>query len=58
VAAFLGACGAGTTGPCVTAADQAEAPPETPVREGAPTFERFLAEIRSPAFRKKPEEEH
>jgi hypothetical protein len=34
-------------------ADQPDQPPETPVREGAPTFERFLAEIRSPQFRKK-----
>jgi hypothetical protein len=38
-------------------ADQPDRPPETPVREGAPTFERFLAEIRSPQFRKKSADE-
>jgi hypothetical protein len=38
-------------------AQQPDETPETPVREGAPTFERFLAEIRSPQFRKKPPEE-
>jgi hypothetical protein len=38
-------------------AEQPDAPPETPVREGAPTFDRFLAEIRSPAFRRLPHEE-
>ena len=37
-------------------AEQAEEP-EAPVREGAPTFDRFLAEIRNPAFRRKPVEE-
>ena len=30
---------------------------QTPIREGAPTFAKFLAEIRSKAFRKKPEAE-
>jgi hypothetical protein len=30
---------------------------ETPVREGAPTFARFLAEIRSPQFRRKSADE-
>ncbi len=38
-------------------AEQADVPPETPVREGAPTFEAFLAEIRSPRFRRKPADE-
>jgi hypothetical protein len=38
-------------------AGQPDEPPETPVREGAPTFDRFLAEIRSPAFRRLPHEE-
>jgi hypothetical protein len=38
-------------------ATQPDEQPETPVREGAPTFERFLAEIRSPQFRKKSAEE-
>lgn len=28
--------------------------PETPIRDGAPTFARFLAEIRSKPFRRKP----
>ncbi len=38
----------------ITALAQApDETPETPLREGAPTFERFLAEIRSPQFRKK-----
>ncbi len=31
--------------------------PETPIREGAPTFARFLAEIRSPQFRRKSADE-
>jgi hypothetical protein len=35
-------------------AAQPDEPPETPVREGAPTFDRFLAEIRSPAFCRRP----
>jgi hypothetical protein len=38
-------------------ATQPEEPPATPVREGAPTFDLFLAEIRSPQFRRKPPEE-
>ena len=31
-------------------ASQADEPSETPIRDGAPTFERFLAEIRAKAF--------
>jgi hypothetical protein len=38
-------------------AEQPDELSETPVREGAPTFDRFLAEIRSPAFRRKPVED-
>jgi hypothetical protein len=38
-------------------AEQPDEPPETPVREGAPTFDRFLADIRSPAFRRLSHEE-
>jgi hypothetical protein len=38
-------------------ATQPDEPPETPVREGAPTFDRFLAEIRGRYFRRKPREE-
>jgi hypothetical protein len=41
----------------VSLAEQPEEAPETPPRKGAPTFERFLATIRSRAFsRKSPEE--
>ncbi len=35
-------------------AQQPDPQPEQPIREGAPTFERFLEEIRSKGFRKKP----
>src|SRR4051794_1909384 len=39
-------------------AEQTEdAEPETPVREGAPTFARFLAEIHSKPFRRRPRAE-
>jgi hypothetical protein len=39
-------------------ANQSDEEPETPIREGAPTFERFLAEIRSkPFFKTKTPEE-
>jgi hypothetical protein len=38
-------------------AEQPDEPPETPVREGAPTFDCFLADIRSPAFRRLSHEE-
>jgi hypothetical protein len=38
-------------------AEQADEAPETPIREGAPTFDRFLAEIKSKPFRRKPREE-
>lgn len=34
-----------------------EEPPGHPVREGAPTFQKFLREIRSTAFHKKPRDE-
>lgn len=40
-----------------TLAEQWERPPEKPIREGAPTFEKYLAEIQSKPFRKKPKEE-
>jgi hypothetical protein len=40
-----------------TLAARPDEPPTTPVRPGAPTFQRFLAEIRSWRFRKKTEEE-
>jgi hypothetical protein len=36
---------------------QPDEPSETPVREGVPTFDRFLAEIRSHRFERKPAEE-
>jgi hypothetical protein len=38
-------------------AEQPDQPPQAPIREGAPTFERFLAEVRRWAFRKKTREE-
>jgi hypothetical protein len=38
-------------------ATQQDEQPEQPVREGAPTFDEFLREIRSQAFRRKPKEE-
>jgi hypothetical protein len=38
-------------------ATQPDEQPATPVRQGAPTFARFLSEIRTPAFRRKPHEE-
>jgi hypothetical protein len=38
-------------------AEQPDPPPEKPVREGAPTFDAFLRDIRSPLFRKKPKDE-
>jgi hypothetical protein len=40
-----------------TLVNQPDEPPETPPRDGAPTFERFLATIRSWAFRHKSKEE-
>lgn len=36
---------------------QPDEPPKVPIREGAPTFARFLEEIRSKSFRRKPFEE-
>src|SRR5438045_131708 len=36
---------------------QPDQPPEAPVREGAPTVERFLAELRGWQFRRKSKEE-
>ncbi len=36
---------------------QPDEPPATPVREGVPTFERFLAEMRSRSFRHRSQEE-
>jgi hypothetical protein len=36
---------------------QTDETPETPIRDGAPTFARFLAEIRGRQFRRKPREE-
>jgi len=36
---------------------QKDPEPQTPIREGAATFDRFLAQIQNPAFRKKPAEE-
>ncbi len=41
----------------VALAVQGDPEPETPIREGAPTFEKFIAEIRSPEFRQKPKED-
>jgi hypothetical protein len=41
----------------VTLAQRSEPPDEKPVREGALSYEKFLAEIRSKPFRKKPSEE-
>jgi hypothetical protein len=38
-------------------AQQPDEQPETPIREGAPTFEGFLAELRTPQFRRKSTEE-
>jgi BRCA1 C Terminus (BRCT) domain len=38
-------------------ATQPDESPATPIREGAPTFDSFLAQIRSRYFRRKPEEE-
>ena len=38
-------------------ADQDDEPPKAPIREGAPTFAKLLAEIRSLPFRRKPLEE-
>src|SRR5262249_31395241 len=38
-------------------AAQPEEPPKTPVRQGALTFARFLREIQTPAFPRKPREE-
>ncbi len=38
-------------------AEQPDKAPETPIREGAMTFDRFLSEIRSHAFRRKTDEE-
>ena len=48
------------TGLVVALAERPEEKPESPIREGAPTFAKFLAEIRSKAFRRKPraEQEH
>jgi hypothetical protein len=41
----------------VALAIQPDQPPETPIREGAPTFARFLSEIRGWSFRRKPRSE-
>jgi len=41
----------------VRVAQQPDEPPETPPRQGAPTFESFIKEIRGHAFHKKPKEE-
>src|SRR6478752_2732065 len=41
----------------VELAGQADPAPETPIREGAPTFERFLAEIHGKDFHRKPRDE-
>ena len=41
----------------VRLAEQPDEPPETPLREGALTFDAFLAEIRSRRFRQKPTDE-
>src|SRR5687768_3904948 len=41
----------------VRLAQQPDEPPEAPPREGAPTFDAFLREVRGPAFRQKPREE-
>lgn len=41
----------------VDLARQDDPEPETPIRDGAPTFASFLAEIRSREFRRKPGEE-
>src|SRR5579864_146928 len=38
-------------------ATQADKPPATPIRQGAPTFAAFLREINSYTFRKKPLDE-
>jgi hypothetical protein len=38
-------------------AEQPDPVPDRPVREGAPTFDQFLYEIKSPQFRKKPKDE-
>src|SRR6516162_1905910 len=38
-------------------AEQPDEPSATPVRQGAPTFNQFLADIRSPTFRRKSVEE-
>ena len=38
-------------------AEQPDPVPEKPIREGAPTFDQFLYEIRTPQFRKKPKDE-
>ena len=38
-------------------AEHPDPEPEKPVREGAPTFDQFLYEIKSPQFRKKPKDE-
>jgi hypothetical protein len=37
--------------------DKLSGAPETPAREGAPTIDRFIAEIRTKAFHKRPAEE-
>jgi hypothetical protein len=41
----------------VELAGQDDPTPDTPVREGAPTYARFLAEVRSKEFRRKPRAE-
>lgn len=38
-------------------AEQPDEEPAAPVREGAPTFDTFLRDIRTPAFHRKPREE-
>ncbi|HXG11674.1 MAG TPA: BRCT domain-containing protein [Gemmataceae bacterium] len=40
-----------------TLSQQPDEPPQTPIRQGAMTFQRFLAEIQSTPFHRKPKEE-
>src|SRR5262249_52942931 len=37
--------------------EQPDPPPEKPIRDGAITFDRFLAQLRDKRFRRKPDEE-
>jgi hypothetical protein len=41
----------------VRLAEQPDEPPKTPIRQGALTFDRFLREIQSPSFHRKPRAE-